>query len=210
MQFTLAVAHCRAGRFDDGSDLFARSADVYREVGRVTGQARALSGLAWSLGEAGRLREALEVSKEALTTLRASPTPYPLQTGMALHQVAADHLKLGEYAEALVCCAEWEAEFAVDMTAEWKGLLAAMKASVQVGLGDHAVAVENAHLALGHFETEGSWHHIADVHNTLGDAHLGLGEPDAARSWWTKALEAYEYNDHADAEQVRAKLAELR
>ncbi|ANZ37623.1 hypothetical protein BBK82_17765 [Lentzea guizhouensis] len=207
--FTQAIAHVRLGRVEDGMAEFDRSARLYREDGKVSGQVRALNGVAWTLTLLGRPREALQVAKDALALMRADASATPRQVGMAMHQVASALVALGEYRESLECCAEWEAVAGTTITPSWVGLLMMTRAESYLGLGEYDRAIESCHRALEGFERMGAWENIAITHRLLGDAHHGLGDAGEARRWWTEALEAYEFNQHSDADEVRAKLAEL-
>jgi DNA-binding SARP family transcriptional activator/tetratricopeptide (TPR) repeat protein len=209
LMFILAAVYGRLGRFEDGRARFQASALAYREVGRIAGEVRAWNGVAWTLTELGRPREALQVAEDALATLRADASATPDRVGMALHQVASALVKLEEHQRALERCAEWDAVVDDSTTAVWLGLLAQTKGESYLGLGEYELAVEACRRALEEFGHMGAWQDIATTHKVLGDAHLGLGEVDEARRWWTKALEAYEFNDHVDAEEVRTRLAQL-
>jgi predicted negative regulator of RcsB-dependent stress response len=43
----------------------------------------------------------------------------------------------------------------------------------------------------------------------LGDAHLSLGDPEAAREAWQRSMAILDDLDHPEAKQVRAKLRDL-
>jgi hypothetical protein len=50
----------------------------------------------------------------------------------------------------------------------------------------------------------------SDTLTHLGDTHLAVGDPDAARAAWRQALTILDDLDHPDAQNVRAKLHHLR
>ncbi|MGW6442726.1 BTAD domain-containing putative transcriptional regulator [Lentzea sp. NPDC055074] len=207
--FAQSIAHVRLGRIEDGLAGFGRSAGLYQEGGSVSGQVRALNGVAWALTLLGRPREALRVAKDALALQRADASATPERVGMAMHQVASALFALGEYRESLECCAEWEAVVGTAISPAWIGLLMLTKAESYLELGEYDRAIESCHRAIEGLERMGGWENMAITHRLLGDAHHRLCDTDEARRWWTKALEAYEFNQHSNADKVRVKLAQL-
>src|SRR5262249_61051330 len=75
-------------------------------------------------------------------------------------------------------------------------------------IGDHAQAITRYREAAAIYGDLGDRFHEANTLARLGDAHDAAGDRAAARTAWRQAVTILDELDHADAEQVRAKLAE--
>ncbi|WP_167978797.1 AfsR/SARP family transcriptional regulator [Lentzea indica] len=204
----LATGYARFGRLETSLEHFEIANRIYEEVGVVAGQVRAQAGIAWVLGQVGRHHEAVEVARKSLELLRGDACVTPERMRMALHQLAAALVLVGKYEEVLECAAEWEAQEGTPAPVS-SGLMATERARAFIGLGEPARAVAELDRALDWFHQKGSWNDTAATQVLLGDAHHGLGDPAAARRWWTEAVAAYEQHQHQHVDHVRAKLAAL-
>ena len=118
---------------------------------------------------------------------------------------------MGEYEQALVACrrALAIAEEVGDVHSQ-AGTLDSIGVAHN-GLGEHRQAAACFHRALHLCRTaEGLSRpfEFALLHH-LGDAHRAMGDADAARLAWQRALDLLQGSDMAEADDVRAKLRAL-
>lgn len=208
--FLQAFGCSRLARYERSKELFEISSQAFEELGVVAEQVRAQSGIAWVLVRLGSPHEAVEVARKALELQRRDVNADPDWIALALFQVAAALVHVGEYAEALECLAEWDAlERVRETNPSSQGQVACLRSEALLALGETTGVVEALHRALDWFGQMGGGEDRAATQALLGDAHDRLGNPVEARHWWTKALEFYEFHQHPDAEKMRAKLAAL-
>ncbi|MFI6098973.1 BTAD domain-containing putative transcriptional regulator [Lentzea sp. NPDC051213] len=207
--FFEAIALGRLNRFDESVERFEASSRAYEALGRVPEQVRAQNGLAWALTLSGRPNEALEITRQALELQRGDASATDARIAMAVQQVAWVLLHLGEYAEALEYCAEWESLAGDEASEGWLGQVSFVKGQAYLALVDYPAALAAVNRAFEAFQRVGSWMDLNFTRGLVGDVHLGLGDVEEARRWWIEALMASEVNQHPFAQELREKLASL-
>lgn len=183
---------------------------LFERVGDPAGQALSYQSLAWIAGAAGRDREALEHSEQALRLCREAADE---ETGEgsggeagALNDVGWYHARLGEYDRALERCqlALGLLQLAEDEYGQahtWDSL-----GYIHRHLGDHLNAVACYRRALRLFRQSGDYYSEATGLTYLGDAHHAVGDFDAADAAWRQALRTLDRLGHPDAANVRNRL----
>ena len=81
-----------------------------------------------------------------------------------------------------------------------------------LGYAEHTLgnaAVASYQRAIGIFRELGDRYHEANTLSHLGDTHRAAGAPPSARDAWQQAFAILDDIGHADAEKVRAMLADL-
>ncbi|NUP48827.1 MAG: tetratricopeptide repeat protein [Catenulispora sp.] len=183
---------------------------LFERVGDPAGQALSYQSLAWIAGAAGRDREALEHSEQALRLCReAADEETGEGTGgeaVALNDLGWYHARLGEYGRALECCqlALGLLQLAEDEYGQahtWDSL-----GYIHRHLGDHLNAVACYRRALRLFRQSGDYYSEATGLTYLGDAHHAVGDFAAADAAWRQALRTLDRLGHPDAANVRNRL----
>ncbi|MFD9286464.1 BTAD domain-containing putative transcriptional regulator [Streptomyces mirabilis] len=208
----LGAAAAGLGNLDDARVHVERSIELFAEAGDNGAGADAYRTLLWIAQQQGDLEGALAAAQQSLALYRSvcsgtEDSAGQLGVAVGLSGVGWIHILLGQYEQALVSCRR-----ALEM---YQGLgddsVAASiydnigRALYGLGRNEEAIASFHDALALWRQPTGASWL-IADTLMYLGDAHLCLGQPDAARSAWTEGLEVTERLGHADTETFRIKL----
>jgi len=182
-----------------------RSLDIFRDLDDGQGLSCAHHDLAWVLGLQDRNREALSHAQQSLEIYRAAGD----ETGQAraLTAVGFYHMQLGAHRRALTCCDEALTlqRRVGDRRGEavtWKTLGAAHDR-----LGDaNQAAVCYGH-AIRMFHELGDRYYEACALSHLGDAWASAGDLDAARRSWREAFVILDEVGHAEADELRARIA---
>jgi DNA-binding SARP family transcriptional activator len=190
---------------DDARTHLERALVLYRDLGDDLGQGYVQHNLSSVAERQGRYADGLVHARHSLTHFqRAGHAPWQAR---ALNAVAWFLVLLNRPAEALPYGERALAMFADldDPTGEsstWDTVGAAHRA-----LGDPARAIACCRYALDMIPKINNRYYEANVTEHLGDAYHAAGDLAAARAAWRHALAGLADLGHADADQVRAKLA---
>ncbi|MEU8654940.1 BTAD domain-containing putative transcriptional regulator [Streptomyces sp. NPDC048737] len=181
---------------------------ILEELDAVTEQARAHYGTACALYLFGRIPEAVASSERGLALSRAAGDE--LWTAECLNELAWFHSNLGQLEKSLVYSEEALAMFeGLDapwqQAQSWDVLGYALR---QLGRYEESVATYRR--ALEAFEKLGDHRNAVGVLMRLGDTRLAMGDREAARAYWVRALaDAEQRALSPSAQQVRDRLAAL-
>jgi len=208
-----ASAHQRLGDvrarlgYEDGRAHLQQALSIHTELGDGVGQADDHIALAVALEGLGRDADGLSHSKQALELFTAA-ADRPGQT-VALNGIGWFHAKLGDHRQGLRYC-----EQALELSKE----LGYSRLEVEIWdslgyahrhLGDYAESAACYQRALDLSREIGDRWGQAVLLGHIGDARHAAGQPREARAAWEEALAILDSLHHPDADQVRAKLAEL-
>ncbi len=201
----LGKAYAMLGHHEEARASLEHALDVYRRLGDDTKQAHAHLGLADLLERQGRHRDALHQVEQALARYRTGGQRFGQAN--SLNALGWFHARLGDYEKALEYCEQalglqQELGHRRGEAATWDSLGVAHH-----HLGRHTDAVACYQRALTLFRDLGNRYNEADTLVHLGDTYHASGDTDAARDRWRAALAILTDLDHADAEQVRDRLA---
>ncbi len=193
--------------YDAGRDQLTQAIDLFIACGDRTGESDARCTLGRLLEAAGEYPDAIDHTMQALAIYEEIGD----RTGqaVALNNIGWLHACLGNFAESLGSCQRslelYRAEG--DLPGQTYALDSLGRA--HQGLGNQLLAIacfaEAAELASGlaqHFNRAQNLSH-------LGDGYAAIGDLDAARSAWRSALAILEMLEHANAHDVRQRLAAL-
>ncbi len=200
----LGAAVGRLGQLAEARDYCRQALELHRQVGDRLGEARAHNEIAMLAEQQGRIAEALGHAQLALTLYRQEGH----EQGLAkmLNGVGWMHAQLGDYEQALEFCEQALSMYrgrgdALNEAATWDSMGYAL---LHLGRLDEAIGCLRtavgiiAGLHMGYYETTMLVH--------LGDAYSAAGDMGLARQSWREALDILEGLNHADADQVRARL----
>jgi len=203
----LASAYIRLGRFDDAHTQLRQALDLATRTGEQTGQAHTHYVIAFLWTRRNQPEKALHHAHHALCLFQA--TGHQIGQARALNAIGWCRALLGECRQALTHCRQ------------------ALAAHQQVGdrggeanawdclgyahhhLGDYTRALTCYQHALTLYQDVGGQDYKADTLAHLGDLYHATGQPHAARDTWQQALTILDDLGHPDAEQIRAKLAQV-
>jgi tetratricopeptide (TPR) repeat protein len=203
----LAVAMERSGRFAEATGYHEQALTLARQTGNRRGEAYALNGLGELDLRSGRYEPAGEHLRQALTLYRQLGSP----TGEAstLDGLGLLYTRLGRLDEATAHLEQALAIFRETGNQD-------NEAWVLNGLGEAAYAAGRAGDALLHHDAAGAIagdignrHQQARAHAGLGNAHHVLGDAGQAREHFERALSLYTDIGVPEADQIRARLADL-
>jgi tetratricopeptide (TPR) repeat protein len=193
------------GRFEEAHTRLQRALTLHRQAGDQVGQAVTHYQLASLWSRQSRPAQGLGHARQALTWFRAAG--HRFGEARALNGLGWLYAQLGDYRHTLAYCQE-----ALCLARELDDTLGLAGAWDSVGyayhhLGRHARAASCFCRAIDLYRSIGARYHEAEVLVHLGDAQHITGDP-AARKSWQQALTILEGLDHADADSVRARLAD--
>jgi tetratricopeptide (TPR) repeat protein len=202
----LARAYIRLGRHVDARASLHQAITLDEPHGDLVGQARSYNNLGIVAYAQGDYPEALEHGKAAYALFHAAG--HLAGQADALNAIGWMQTQLGQHKEALRYCAEALAlHRAVGSTHgvadTWDSLGCAHH-----NLGEHRRAVTCYHNALDLYEKLGARHPQADTLIRLGETHWAAGDFRASHDAWRRALPILDDLHHADADVLRARLAE--
>ncbi|WP_229715418.1 AfsR/SARP family transcriptional regulator [Mangrovihabitans endophyticus] len=203
----LGRADNRRGHYTHSDEHLHRALDLFGRAGDRAGQAHTHRALASLCERLGRPRQALRHDREALALFEAAGS-LPGQAD-ALNSIGWDHCLLGDYAQALRCCRR-----ALDLHRRTGDVWGEATTWDSIGyahhhLGNHPDAVECYARALELVRALGDRYFEADTMTRLADTHEAAGDSGAARDSLRTALDILTDLDHADAEEIRARLKAL-
>jgi DNA-binding SARP family transcriptional activator/Tfp pilus assembly protein PilF len=203
----LANAYTRLHRFDDAHRHLRHALELSVRAGDPAEQAHTHQNLAHVFERQERYREALEHTGLALQLYRAVGH----QRGQArcLNGIGWYHTLLGDHDRALITCRQalpllLELDDRPAQAATWDSL-----GYAHLQLGHHADAVACFGRALDLVRQLGDRFYEAAALIHIGDTHCAAEDPGAARDVWLQAVSILDDLQHANAEEVRAKLAKL-
>uniref|UniRef100_A0AAU2ACR9 Tetratricopeptide repeat protein n=1 Tax=Streptomyces sp. NBC_00093 TaxID=2975649 RepID=A0AAU2ACR9_9ACTN len=212
----LGTATTGLGRFGEGRVHVERAIELHTEAGDTRACAESCRVLTWVAEQQGDLHSALDAAQRSLALLRAhggtgtEDRRLRTATASALNSVGWSHVLLGQHREGLDHCEQALAlheQLGDDIHAAhtWDSI---GHAHHHLGQYDEAVTSFRNALALYRRHDDLRWF-LSGTLMRLGDTHLSVGRPDAARAAWTEGLDILERLAHSDAEQLRARLRRL-
>jgi tetratricopeptide (TPR) repeat protein len=203
----LASAYTELGRFEEAHTQLRLALDLDTQSGDLAVQAHTHHILARLWGRQDRHGEALDHSRRALDLYRAAGHRHG--QARALNAVGWYHALLGDHRQALTYCQQAlplyrEIGHRFGLASTWDSLGYAHR-----HLGQHTQAVICYQRALDLHRELGDRYFEAEILTHLGDTHKATEDLDAAHDAWQQALTILDEIDHADADQLRAKLATL-
>jgi DNA-binding SARP family transcriptional activator len=204
----LGTAYVALNSLENAYRHYSRSLDLSRLLGDPIGQANSHRSLSLASELQGRDAEAIEHSHHALELYKAADH-LPGQAH-ALNDLGWSHAQLGDFEAAVDCCQR------------------ALKLLCDLGDVDGQAATYDslgyAHCRLGHItESTDCYQQALDIYRRIGDRYrqgrtlggmAGLaqdaGDTLAAREKYRQALAILDEIGHPEADDMRAKLRELR
>jgi DNA-binding SARP family transcriptional activator/tetratricopeptide (TPR) repeat protein len=204
----LARAYIQLDRGDEAHKHLLHALDLYGGLGDATGHGRSYLNLAPLLGRAGHNDEALGHAQRALELFRAAG--HRVGQADALNAVGWYHAQLGGYQPALDYCRQALTlhQETGDRDGEahtWDSL-----GYVHHRLGNHREAVTCYEQAARLWRDLGDPFYEAGALVCVGDIHYTAGDLDATAAAWRLAVSILDEYGHSAADDVRAKLRDLR
>jgi DNA-binding SARP family transcriptional activator/tetratricopeptide (TPR) repeat protein len=205
----LGISYERTNRDSEASICFRQSLQIYDELGDLSGQAHAYTGMMVIAADRdGQPAEALTYALKSLELFRAAGDS--LWEANALNFAGWCYCQLGDHQQAITYCTQslLLLQELGDRDGEantWDTLGYAHN-----GLGDHVQAANCYQHAIDLARDLGDLYYEADTLTNLGDAHQTAGNHDAARKAWQQAMDIVDQLNHPDADRIRAKLSTLR
>ncbi|MFI0088382.1 AfsR/SARP family transcriptional regulator [Streptomyces bobili] len=205
---SLGSIHGYLGHQEQALDHMRRATTLFEEIDAVGEQARVHYGTACALYRFGRLPEAVASFERGLALARAAGDD--VWTAECLNGLAWLHSNLGRPEEGLVYCQEALALFQA-LNAPWREAICADSLGYTLHLlGRYEEGVAAYKGALEVFEEAGDHRNLVGSLMRLGDTRLAVGDPEAARADWIRALAYAEQQALSrSSEQVRDRLAAL-
>ena len=197
----------RIGRYQDAHAHLGRALGIHRERGDHVGQAYVHNSLAITLSYQGRQGEALDHARQSLQSYTAAgDRPGQAQ---ALNSVGWLSAVTGDHQQAVSHC-ERSLDLFRDLGSQ-EGEAAALDSLgyAHQQAGHYAEATACYQRAFELHRAAGSRWGAGDTLGHLGDTSLAAGKPEEARAFWEEALAILDDLHAAEADQIRAKLAEL-
>jgi len=203
----LGHACFRVGDYDQATARLRQSMELYRHRSDRVGAGKAHVLIALVAEGEGRFADALGDCEHALDLFRGAD--YTVGEALTLNNIGWFHGLLGDHEQARVY-----SQRSLTLSAELgyrrnEGFAGDSLGYAEHALGNAAAAVTSYQRAIGIFRELGDRYHEANTLSHLGDTHRAAGEPPSAREAWQQAFAILDDIGHADAEKVRAKLADL-
>ncbi len=200
----LAAACVWLDRYDAAAEHLGEALELLIRLGDPVGQAHIHLDFTWMCERQSQPVDVLRHARRALTLYQKEN--HLGGQARALNTVGWAQALLGNHRVTLVHCGQALELFERldDRAGEahtWDSLGCAHH-----HLGDHGRAIACYQTAIDLFRALGERYYEADTLDSLGDTHHSHGDPVAARRAWQLAAEILTQLDHADAQQVRAKL----
>jgi DNA-binding SARP family transcriptional activator len=193
------------GDHDQASHHYASSLPLYQRLGNRLGEARAQQGLGHLAERQGRYADALAHCEQALRLHQAIGDKGG--AAITLNNVGWYHCLLGDYQQARAFC-----QRSLSLSAEIGDRRTEGMTWDSLGYAEHHLrkfteAAACYQHALSIVREARDRFYEADILTRLGDSLQAAGNVAEARDAWQQALAILDDLHHADAEQVRAKLA---
>jgi tetratricopeptide (TPR) repeat protein len=204
--FHLSLARMRVGAFAEATAHLAAMLELGQELGDDVLQAQAHGLLSRIFERQGRTHDALGSAEHALRLYRAAGDR--AREACALNTVGWQYARLGRYQKTLSFCGR-----ALTMHRELGTRVGEAGALDSLGyahhhLGDHDQAIVRFQQAIEILDDDADIHFRSQILTHLGDASHAAGNRAAARQAWEEALAILDDLHHADAGQVRSRLAD--
>jgi tetratricopeptide (TPR) repeat protein len=204
----LGLAYVRLARYEDARTEFAHALDLYDELGDTDGQGNTYLDLADMCLQQDRPQETLEHCQRSLALYRR--TGNRIGQASALNSLGWAYSRVGEHRQALHHCHEAlvlqrEIGDPWGLAATWHSI-----GYAHHQLGRHREAIACYENTLEFFPTIGDRYYEATTLTHLGDSHYAAHDCEPARAAWQRAATILDQLAHPDADQVRAKLRQLR
>lgn len=204
---SLGLAYNRLKQLDQAQSHLHEASELFGNAGDLVGQAYTELRLSLVFDGQGDQQRALHHARQALD--RFDKAAHPVGVGQALNNTGWLHAQLGQYTQAVAHC-----QRAVEVHRSLDDMEGVANALDSLGfahhsLGDHSQAIECYRQALIVLRQLADPYYETITLTHVGDTHLAAGDPAAATSAWRQALELLDELRHADAAQLRAKLAQL-
>ena len=194
--------------YDRARRHLGKSLSLYRQLGDRDGQARVHQSLNWVCERQGRYGEALSHAEQALALFQAVAD----QAGQAaaLNAIGWCHVLLGDPQRARTFCRR-----ALALNRERGNRRSEALTWDSLGYAEHQVgrfaeATACYRRALQLFRECGDRFYEAEILTHLGKTRHAAGDRQEARVAWQEALAILDDLHHPDADQVRAKLGQIR
>lgn len=201
----LGAVYDSLGQLPEAAASLERSLAISRELGEAHSQGISLNNLGdvyCGLGEYGR---AVECLREALDIFKANGNRR--SQAAALCNLGQVHERRGEYAQAQECYEESYAGFVDAGISVGQATVLSQLGRVYRVRGRHAEALDRLGTALELAEKVDERRSAGACLRELGRTHAELGDVEAARVAWRRALEIFEALGVPEADEVRAHLA---
>jgi DNA-binding SARP family transcriptional activator/tetratricopeptide (TPR) repeat protein len=204
----LGVAHSQLNHAEQSLRHLEHALELFRSADHASGQARVHRGIAYLCNRTDRRPAALDHYAEAIELYRSEGDPSG-EAGV-LNQVAWTYILIGEHEKALDRCKE-----AILFYQELGDPYGEASTQDTMGYALHHLAryreaIERFERSARLFHGIGDRYLEAEVLRHLGAAHLATGDRNAVRRALRTALALLEEVRHADADEVRRELRELR
>ncbi|MFG1892407.1 BTAD domain-containing putative transcriptional regulator [Micromonospora zamorensis] len=204
---SLGLACSRLRRYDEADDHLRRALDLFTDVGDDAGRAHTCLNLGQLAERQGQHHQALDHSRRALTLFRRAGNE--AGQGYTLNAVGWQEGLLGNYHRALESCGEalrklQEVDDVQGQADTWDSL-----GHAHHQLGDDRRAIACYEHALDLFTQVNDRYAEASTYVNLGGSHRALADFGATRVAWRRALSILDELGDADADTIRADLAQL-
>jgi len=204
----LGRTHALVGRHAEALDHLRQALALAEQSGDTTTQAHVHLALAWACAGQDHPDQALTHAGEALALFESLGDP--VWVAEALNEVAYRQSTLGHHDEARIACERALALARAQNHRDGEAAVLDSLGYVCRQAGEGAEAVDYFRQALEKCQEIDDAYHEADALDHLGDAQAALGQRDAARNSWSRAVERYRAQHRtADAERIEVRLADL-
>jgi tetratricopeptide (TPR) repeat protein len=203
----IAVNEVHLGEFHRADHHFQAALTAFEDVGDTVGMGHVYSNRARGAGARSAHAEALTFAEAAYDRYVASGNERFIARGLS--GLGWYHAAVGDVTAAVRCCTE--ALQLLTATGDRDGVAATWDSLgyARHHAGDFDKAVESYTRSLHMHVEDGDRYNQSVVLTHRGDTHLAAGDAVRAGQDWRRALSILEDLDHADAPDVRARLARI-
>ena len=197
----------RLGRQEEAARHLRRALTLFDAAGDQAGRAHTHLNLGQVAERQGQLRVALDHSQQALALFQRAG--HLAGQAYTLNAVGWQQSLTGDHHRALTSCKQ-----AVQMLRQVGDVQGEADAWDSLGYANHQLgryrhAISCYENAVRFFHQHGDRYAGAATLRHVGETHLALADPAAARTAWRRALTILDALGHSDADEVRADLARL-
>lgn len=204
----LASAHFHMGRYDDALATVTKALQFAEGTNSTRIIATANRILGWTYRQLGKISESLVAFTRAIEiTQKEQRLSMQIEV---FHDFAETYLRIGELDQARANLSSADALLQPESHRSVVGQHERICCMVFTSTGAYSRSVRHGRLSCEIFRHEVQMpHDLAHSLNALGQAHLGAGDPTAATSAWTEALEIFTRLEVPEAATLRTKLDAL-
>ncbi|GAA1638929.1 BTAD domain-containing putative transcriptional regulator [Actinoplanes couchii] len=202
---SLGSAYARLGDFGRATSAFERVLAQFQAIGDVSRAASVHLNLGWVADRQRDFATALHHARQALDLARS--VGHTRGEADGLNTVGWYLIQLGEHRSALEPCRQALALHEAIGNRSGQADTWDTLGYVHHHLGDHGQALIAYRQALSFYVGVADRYHESLVLNHMGDTHRAAGDVEAARESWRGALLILDDLGHAEAGEVRDKLA---